>query len=280
MKTFLDKMAEIKQKEIQQRQNHVSEAQLREEIAYLLPPPSFSRALNRPPGSPVSLIAEVKAKAPGTSNVDILDPQSVVQDYVEGGVKAISVLTDETYFGGSLATLKTVSSLTSLPLLQKEFIIHPYQLREGRVRGASAALILAYYFNEYELEQILEDTREIGLEAVVECSLEAELTPVLKMNPDILMINNRPIASIPAEPKTYQTGSIHVSCQWWEKYEKLREWKQGLNKLLISASCIQSPQDVQTIAPLPFDAVLVGNAAMTAANRAQFLQALIKASTR
>ena len=89
---------------------------------------------------------------------------------------------------GSAAPLKTleiVREATVLPLLHKEFIITPYQLLEGRLRGASAALILAYYFQQAELAKIITEAKTIGLEAVVECSLETELPRALAVNPDI-----------------------------------------------------------------------------------------------
>ena len=85
--------------------------------------------------------------------------------------------------------------------MHKEFIIAPYQLLEGRIRGASAALILAYYFEELELSKIINEAKKIGLESVVECSIEDELQKAISANPDILKINNRPIANIPEDPK-------------------------------------------------------------------------------
>ena len=159
--------------------------------------------------------------------------------------------------------------------MHKEFIINSYQLLEGRLRGASAALILAYYFNQTELGKIVTEAENIGLEAVVECSVENELPRALAINPEILMINNRPIAAIPEDPtKTYDKGSIEVISEWWERYPELRTWKSQPGKLLISASCISSPADVKRILKIPCDAVLVGNAAMAVKDRVGFLRSL------
>ncbi len=275
MKTFLDKVRQEKLKEISASRHLVPEHALWEQVETLNPPSSFAGAIQRSLRQPLSIIAEVKAKAPNRENVKMLDPEHLVKDYEAGGAKAVSVLTDKNHFGGSLETLEIASQRTTLPLLHKEFIIHPYQLLQGRIRGASAALILVYYFQETELKSILEHSREIGLQAVVECSLEEEIPRALDVNPDILLINNRAIASIPANPvQTYNQGSVEVSVNWWKKWKALREWKAQPGKTLISASCISTPEHVARIVSLPFDAILIGNAAMMARDRVGFLKKL------
>ena len=275
MRTFLDKLHDIKLKEVAQRRKIISENNLRTQAESLGNATDFRTALLRAPDEPISLIAEVKSKAPGRKNVENLDPEAVVRDYESGGAKAISVLTDNNWFGGSLETLEIVRETTILPLLHKEFIITPYQLLEGRVRGASAALILAYYFQQAELCEIINEVKKIGLEAVIECSLENELSRVLEVNPDILMINNRAIAAIPEEPiKTYNLGSVDVISSWWERNPELRSWKKQPGKLLISASCVNSPKDIQSLLKIPCDAALIGNAAMVAPDRSAFIRSL------
>ena len=275
MRTFLDKLHDIKLKEVDQRRKIISENNLRSQAEALGNATDFRTALLRAPDEPISLIAEVKSKAPGRKNVENLDPEAVVRDYESGGAKAISVLTDNNWFGGSLETLEIVRETTILPLLHKEFIITPYQLLEGRVRGASAALILAYYFQQAELFEIINEVKTIGLEAVIECSLENELSRVLEVNPDILMINNRAIAAIPEEPiKTYNLGSVDVISSWWERNPELRSWKKQPGKLLISASCVNSPKDIQSLLKIPCDAALIGNAAMVAPDRSAFIRSL------
>ena len=278
MRTFLDKLRELKQNEVSKRQIEINEDLLRAEVNNLDKAPDFRKRLIRNLGEPISLILEVKSRAPGRINVEQLETETIVKEFERGGAKAISVLTDQSWFGGSLGILEKVSRATTLPLLHKEFIINSYQLLEGRLRGASAALILAYYYNQTELEKIVIEAKNIGLEAVVECSVENELPRALAINPDILMINNRPIAAIPEDPtKTYDKGSIEVISEWWERYPELRTWKRQPGKLLISASCINSPEDVKRILKIPCDAALVGNAAMTAHDRVGFLRSLTEA---
>ena len=277
MRTFLDKLYDIKLKEISRRECIISENDLRKQAESIVRKNTFRTTLLRKPGRAISIIAEIKAKAPGHKNVKDLDARAVIRDYELGGAKAISVLTDEEWFGGSLEILKIASGATALPLLHKEFIIRPYQLLEGRVRGASAALILAYYFNETELEDMISETKKIGLEAVVECSLENELPRALAVNPDILMINNRAIAAIPEEPsKQYNQGSVDVISSWWALNPELRKWKKQEGKILISASCIKYPKDIQSLMKIPCDAALIGNSAMAASDRVAYLNSLIE----
>ncbi len=252
---------------------------MREQVAELAPRAPFRRSLLRAAGAPVSLITELKARAPGRENVAALEPEAVIADYEAGGASAISVLTDEKHFGGSLETLARAGRATSLPLLHKEFILSPYQLLEGRLRGASAALILAYYFTERELAHLVEVAKEFGVEAVVECSLEQELPRTLAVDPDIILINNRPIAAIPANPaESYSRGDVRNAGLWWDRFEGLRRWHEQGERLLISASCVEGPADVAEISRHPYDAILVGNAAMVAADRQGFLRDLIAAS--
>ena len=275
MRTFLDKLRELKQNEVSKRQIEINEDTLRAKVYKLDKAPDFRKRLIRNSGEPISLILEVKSRAPGRINVVQLETETIVKEFEHGGAKAISVLTDQSWFGGSLGILEKVSRVTTLPLMHKEFIINSYQLLEGRLRGASAALILAYYFNQTELEKIVTEAENFGLEAVVECSVENELPRALAINPDILMINNRPIAAIPEDPtKTYDKGSIEVISKWWKRYPELRTWKRQPGKLLISASCINSPEDIKRILKIPCDAALVGNAVMRAQDRVGFLRSL------
>ena len=278
MRTFLDKLRELKQNEVSNRQKKLKEDRLRFEVSKLEKAYDFRKRLIRNHGEPISLILELKTRAPGRINVDQLKTENIVKEFENGGAKAISVLTDQSWFGGSLNILEQVSKVTTLPLMHKEFILNSYQLLEGRLRGASAALILAYYFQKKELGKIVKEAENIGLEAVVECSVENELPRALSINPDILMINNRPIAKIPEDPtETYDKGSIDVTLEWWESYPELRSWKRQPGKLLISASCINSPEDVKNILKIPCDAALVGNAAMTSHDRVGFLKSLTEA---
>jgi indole-3-glycerol phosphate synthase len=224
-----------------------------------------------------AIIAEVKVRAPGRSNIDVLDLGTLVSAFERGGARAFSVLTDELHFGGSLENLRQVSRITRKPILHKEFIISPYQLLQGRLAGASGALLLSYYFTPSELQSMMQEAYAIGLEPVVECSLEEEIPGTIAANPRVLLLNNRPIAAIPENPDTtYQLGGIERARLFWERFPELREWKKQKDRILISASCISSAKDVAAIGELPYDAVLVGNAVASAEDPESFLRSLIK----
>ena len=273
MNTFLDRMRQQKLQEIEIRKRiHPLDA-LRERQTEA-PEVSDLRESLRSRQHP-ALIAELKASSPAQQNVANPDWLEIVKEYEAGGAAAVSVLTDESYFGGSLDLLEQVSRRTVLPRLHKEFILGEYQLREGRLRGASAALILVSYFSEKELHEVVNCCVEIGITAVVECSLQEELSRALAINPDVLLLNNRPIAALPSEPQRgYLQGKIETTLQWWREESELRRWKQQAGKCLISASCIDSRVDVEHLSPVPLDALLIGNAVMKAPNRVEFLRRL------
>ncbi len=271
--TFLDRMRQQKLQEIEIRQRIHPLAALRERQAEAPEVLDWRQSL-RSKQHP-ALIAELKARSPAQQNVVNPDWPAIVKEYEAGGAAAVSVLTDESYFGGSLDLLEQVSRRTILPRLHKEFILGEYQLREGRLRGASAALILVSYFSEKELHEVLNCCVEVGITAVVECSLQEELSRALAINPDVLLLNNRPIAALPSEPQRgYLQGTIETTLQWWREESELRRWKQQAGKCLISASCIDSREDVEHLSPVPLDALLIGNAVMKAPNRVEFLRRL------
>lgn len=276
MNTFLDVIREEKHREIDGRKKHRSEKNLREEIESLSPSLDFAESLSRRKDGSPGLIAEVKLRAPGVSNISALDLESLLSSYENGGATAVSVLTDNKHFGGSLDILKQARQITSLPILQKEFIVDPYQLLEGRVAGADAALLLVHYFSSSELQEMINCALEIGLVPVVECSKDDEMERAISCNPQVILLNNRPISSIPANPKeTYSMGVVENSNLFWDAHESLREWKKQDGKKLISASCISNHSDVSVIMAKPYDAILVGNAAASSPDPEKFLKHLL-----
>ena len=122
MRTFLDRLHDLKLNEVALRKNEISENNLRVKVETLGPGPDFRHCLLRKGNDPISLIAEVKSRAPGRKNVDRLDPETVVYDFEKGGAKAISVLTDESWFGGSLETLGKVSAVPLYPCFTKSLL--------------------------------------------------------------------------------------------------------------------------------------------------------------
>ena len=274
IQTFLDQIRQEKQPHLEQRKQGL--AKILQHIETQPKPPCFASALLRQDKQNPVIISEIKPKAPGRVNAEVIDVQKIVTNYEQGGASALSVLTDDLYFGGSLELLQQVAKHTKLPLLNKEFIFDEFQLLEARAFGASAVLILTHYFDEPQLKTIIQKAKNLDLTPVVECSIPEELPRALSANPQVLLINNRPISKIPANPqKTYQQGSVQVSIQWWHDFPELQEWKAlSPDQRLISASCIESAEDVTQLAKFPYDAVLIGNSAMTASDPVTFLKQL------
>ena len=113
MRTFLDRIRDYKFKEIEKRKEIIGENVLRKKAEDSIQVPSFKEKLKRNSDEEISLILEVKSRSPGKKNIDFLEPEKVVCDYEMGGAKAISVLTDEYWFGGSLEILEKVRMATS-----------------------------------------------------------------------------------------------------------------------------------------------------------------------
>jgi indole-3-glycerol phosphate synthase len=140
----------------------------------------------------VSIIAEVKKASPSKGIIrPDFNPVDIALRYEEGGASAISVLTDEPFFQGKLGYLESISNRVQLPLLRKDFIIDPYQIKEARAYGADAVLIIVAITEGKQLQELQHAANEFGLDALVECydqddfdRLDFELT-------DILGVNNR-----------------------------------------------------------------------------------------
>ncbi len=145
MQTILDKIIATKKFEVAERSLITPVERLRELIADQSPPRNFFQAVSRPPTKkPVNVIAEVKKASPSAGVIrDDFDPVAIARIYQENGADAISVLTDEKYFLGSLDYLKQVRAAVDLPVLRKDFIIDPYQVIEARAAGADAILLIA-----------------------------------------------------------------------------------------------------------------------------------------
>jgi anthranilate phosphoribosyltransferase len=154
----------------------------------------FLKALS-PRHGPTRIIAEIKRRSPSSGSIaPIVDATLLAQQYAASGAAALSVLTNSSHFGGSLADLKSVSQAVSIPLLRKEFVVDPLQLDEAVTAGASAVLLIASVLQSGLVKMILEATR-VGLDALVEVHDEGELALALSAGALIVGINNRDLKS-------------------------------------------------------------------------------------
>jgi indole-3-glycerol phosphate synthase len=157
----------------------------------------------RAPG--VSIIAEVKRKSPSKGVLaDIPDPAALAAEYAKGGAAAVSVLTEQHRFGGSLADLAAVREAVDIPLLRKDFIVTPYQLWEARAWGADLALLMVVSLPDGLLRDMLGLAREIGLTPLVEAHTEDELARAVAVGADVIGINARDLTTLRVDRSVFR----------------------------------------------------------------------------
>ncbi|RIH89859.1 Indole-3-glycerol phosphate synthase [Calidithermus roseus] len=224
------------------------------------PIPSFSQALALPG---LSLIAEVKRKSPSQGDIAALDAPAVARAYEQGGARAISVLTEPHYFAGSEEDLRAVRQAVGLPLLRKDFIVHPSQIPEARALGASAVLLIVAALGELT-GAYLELSRKNGLEALVEIHDERELDIALEAGASIVGINNRDLVSLKVNMDTApRLGELARS--------------RSFEGLLVAESGYSTPEEVRSLVGR-FDAVLVGTRLARSGNWQKAIEALMAAA--
>lgn len=224
-------------------------------------PPAFDflEALKQARGCP-ALIAEVKQRSPSRGQMtEQFDPLNLARLYAQNGARAISVLTDERYFGGSLEILQAIAAIPNRPpLLRKDFICDAYQLYEARAAGADAILLIVAGLSEAEIQDLYAQSLELGLTPLVEVHTLVELKAGLRLNPVLLGINNRDLKTFEVNLDTTLNLRPHVP----------RE------VVLVAESGIHSWQDVDRLAQVGVDAILVGEALVTAPDIAKQVREL------
>ncbi|MFP4320896.1 MAG: indole-3-glycerol phosphate synthase TrpC [Anaerolineales bacterium] len=220
-------------------------------------PPDFLSALTT--GEHVALIAEVKKASPskGVLAPDF-DPVALATDYAAQGASAISVLTDERFFGGGLAHLRAVRAAVEVPLLRKEFIISPYQVYEARAAGASAALLIVAALEDTLLQTLYDAIREQAMTPLIEVHNEAELQRALRLNPAprLIGVNNRNLHTFEVDLGT--TSRLAA--------------RMPPNTLVVGESGITTADDVRALGPV--HAILVGETLVKAVPRGVKIQEL------
>jgi indole-3-glycerol phosphate synthase len=265
------------------RQGRLAEEKRRQPLSELqgrlegLPRPrDFRGALEG--GDAVSVIAEIKRRSPSRGPIrGELDLPAVVAAYEAGEADALSVLTEQDFFGGSLADLRRVRSLSRLPLLRKDFLFDPYQLYESRAAGADAVLLIAALLEPPKLVELLGLAAQLGLQALVEVHDAEEL--------EVALAGSRAAASRPAGSRlaagapmiginNRDLHSFRVSLE--TSLELCRRVPPG--PLLVSESGIRTAGDVRRLAAAGIRAFLVGEALLNASDPCAALRALKEAS--
>ena len=197
-----DKLTEImawKRREIADRLRPVTEAELAKADAALPRPSSFAAALRDPAGR-LAVIAEIKRRSPSAGDIRAgASAPAQARVYQQAGAAALSVLTDEKYFGGTLDDLREVTTRfraepPARPCLRKDFMVHPLQVLEAREAGASAILIIVRALDDDEIRTLHGAAKAAGLDALFEIHNERELARAVAHRASIIGVNNRDLA--------------------------------------------------------------------------------------
>lgn len=153
-------------------------------------PRGFAAALKHP--AEVRLLAEVKRRSPSAGDIRPgADPVQVARAYVRGGAAALSVLTDRQYFGGDLDFLRAVRAAVPVPVIRKDFLIHPVQVWEARAAGADAVLLIVRILDQPLLAELHALAGELGMDVLVEAHTDEELDRALEVGATLVGVNNR-----------------------------------------------------------------------------------------
>ena len=248
MTVRLEQLISATREGVARRKSERPLAELEREVAARGEGRPFREALAHPG---TSLVAEYKRRSPSAGVIrEGASVTEVLQAYERGGAAALSVLTEEDHFGGSLADLREARAATSLPILRKDFTVDPYQLYEARAAGADAVLLVVGSLDGDDLARLYEETRALDLDALVEIHSEEELEVALEIDADVIGINNRDL-----EDFTVDLG---------QTFDLLADVPAG--KTVVSESGIVNREQIEELERVGVDAVLVGETLMRAAN--------------
>ena len=261
MTDILQEIIAHKRIELASSMKAVPEAMLLERIAKAPPPRDFAAALVSEDGRP-RVIAECKRQSPSRGvMVPNYDPVALATAYENGGAAAISVLTDERFFGGNLADLRAVRARVGLPVLRKDFIVDRYQVYEARAHGADSFLLLAGVLSSDTLEELIQQGRSLGMEPLVESHTLDELRVALRTSARVVGINNRDL-------KTFSV-SLEVARSLVAETQK-----KAPAPLPVCESGIHARADIERMQAVGFPAFLIGEALVTAPDPAALLREL------
>jgi len=256
-KTILDRILINKKREVARQKQAVHISCLMECIARRKAPLAFAAALK---GDGIKLIAEVKKASPSKGILrPYFDPMALAKTYAENGAAAISVLTDADYFQGSPEHLSAIRQAVSLPLLRKDFIYDEYQVYESAAYGADALLLIAAILESKQLVALMTASQRLGLGCLVEVHNEEELKKALDAGAEVIGINNRNLNTFEVDLNTTQRILPFVPA----------------DKTVVSESGISRREDIKRLEGWGVDAVLIGEALVTARNVSKKIKELM-----
>lgn len=248
---ILDQILDVKRQEI----NQIQESKFGDRDGQIR---SLKSALSKPE---ISIIAEIKMKSPSEGEIlPNADPVQIAKEYESAGASAISVLTDEQFFGGNLDILTDVRKAVSIPVIRKDFIIDSKQISETIHHQADAFLLIADALDQDSLQQLINDGKKAGLEFLVEYHAEEHAEFIFVLNPEIVGINCRNL-------KTMTTDLFY--------FEKMIPFLP-ITSIKVAESGIHTSDDLKYISDLGYDAALIGTSLMKTGNPGKALETLIR----
>lgn len=210
----------------------------------------------------VNIISEVKRSSPSKGRLAAIpDPAALASLYEAGGASVVSVLTEQRRFGGSLADLDAVRAAVDIPVLRKDFIVTPYQIHEARAHGADLVLLIVAALEQNVLVSLLERTRSLGMEALVETHSRLEALRALDAGASIIGVNARNLKTLEVDRSTVEQV-IDVIPQ---------------EVVAVAESGVATAHDVFEYAKWGADAVLVGEALVTSGDPRSSIQDMVSA---
>lgn len=251
--SVLEKILTTKREEVTEAKRSLSLAELKNRLRDVPPCRPFVAALR---SDKIAIIAEIKKASPSRGVLTHqFDHRALAKEYEQGGARALSVLTDESYFQGHIRHLQEAKAAVQLPVLRKDFILDPYQVYESRIFGADAILLIVQALPKELLSELYEVARSVGLDVLIETHTEEEIDVGNELKADAIGVNNRDLT----------TFDVHL-----QRSLELRPFIHQ-DAVTVSESGIRSSKDIELLRKAGFQAVLVGEALMSANNRSKVL---------
>lgn len=259
MTNILDDIVEKTRTDLSKRRREVSWNELESFQGFEREKKSLSEALYSK--ASISIIAEVKKGSPSKGIIrHDFNPQKIAEQYIEGGASAISVLTDAPFFMGSPDYLTKISEISSIPVLRKDFLIDPYQIKEASAIGADAVLLITTLCEGNQLSELIAAANEFGLETLVECYHESEVDSLNWDEVAIFGVNNRDL-------KTFIVD-LHRGV------ELLKKAPEGV--VTVSESGLKTAADLDVLYKNGIDAALIGEQFMRQPDPGKALKEMIE----
>jgi len=258
-KNILERIVEARRASVAHRKRVLPDVALQFAVEKKVAPPrDFPAALAR--AGKINIISELKKASPSRGVIrEEYAPAVLAASLEEAGAAALSVLTEEDFFSGSLGDLKEASRVTKIPILRKDFIVDPWQVWETRAAGADSFLLIAAVLNDAELRELLELGRALKMEALVEVHARQELERALEAGARIIGVNNRDLRDFQVHLETSLglADAIPQEC------------------IAVTESGLRTHDDLLRLQRAGFDAFLIGEHVMQSADPAVALRALL-----